>query len=202
MTDLIFDPEKHEYQLNGIIIPSVTQILEDVGISDFSGIPFDNLEYARIRGTLVHKATALDDEGDLDEDSLDPVIIPYVMGWRKFKEEFAFVPIQIERMIYHPTYGYCGTLDRTGNIEEDYEKEILLDIKSGTVYIESVGPQTAAYEEALRHEIGGKKRRRFAVKLMDTGEFKLIPCTNTLDFEVFKNAVSVVNWVNRKHRRF
>jgi hypothetical protein len=105
-------------------------------------------------------------------------------------------------MVYHPIFGYCGTLDRTGNIEEDYFNESLFDIKTGTVHIDAVGPQTASYEEALRYEIGGKKRRRFAVKLMDTGEYKLIPCTNTLDFEVFKNAASVVNWKVKKHARY
>ena len=202
MNGLTFDPEKHEYRRNGLIVPSVTQILEQVGISDFSGIPTEILEYAKIRGTMVHKATALDDEGYLDEESIDPVIMPYVEAWRKFKEEFSFVPIMIERMIYHPVFGYCGTLDRTGNIEEDFEKEVILDIKSGVVHIGAVGPQTAAYEEALRNELGGKKRCRYAVKLMDDGNFKLIQCANTLDFEVFKNAASCVNWTNQKHRRY
>lgn len=202
MNGLTFDPVRHEYRFNGLIVPSVTKILEAVGISDFSGIPEYNLEYARIRGTMAHKATALDDMGELDEDSLDPVIIPYVEAWRKFKEEFAFVPLLIEHPIYHPIYGYAGTLDRTGNIENDFDREILLDIKTGTIYMESVGPQTAAYEEALRKEIGGTKRRRFAVKLMDSGEFKFISCENGLDFDVFKNAASVVNWTNQKHRRF
>jgi len=202
MNGLTFDPEKHEYRNNGLIVPSVTQILERVGISDFSGVPTETLEYAKIRGTMVHKATALDDEGSLDEESIDPVIMPYVEAWRKFKEEFAFVPLLIERMVYHPIFGYCGTLDRAGNIEEDFDREILLDIKSGVVCEGSVGPQTAAYEEALRNELGGKKRRRYAIKLMGDGNFKLIQCTNTLDFEVFKNAASVVNWTNQKHRRY
>jgi hypothetical protein len=202
MNGLTFDPEKHEYRLNGLIVPSVTQILDFVGISDFSGIPAETLEYAKIRGTMVHRATALDDEGSLDEESIDPVIVPYVEAWRKFKKELSFVPVLIERMVYHPVFGYCGTLDRTGNIEEDYFSEVIIDIKTGTVCVGSVGPQTAAYEEALRNELGGKKRRRYAVKLFDTGEYRLIPCTNTLDFEVFKNAASCVNWTNQKHRRY
>ena len=44
--------EFHTYKLNGEIIPSVTQLLSD---GSYEGINKELLEYARFRGSLVHK---------------------------------------------------------------------------------------------------------------------------------------------------
>ena len=61
---LTFDPEKHEYRINGVLVPSVSQILAP--LYDFSKIPRDVLERKRQIGTAIHKAIELDLLGDLD----------------------------------------------------------------------------------------------------------------------------------------
>lgn len=50
--ELFYDEEWHCYKLNGKIIPSVTQLLDD---GDYEGVDKNILEYARIKGSLVHK---------------------------------------------------------------------------------------------------------------------------------------------------
>lgn len=50
--DLTYEEEWHVYKLNGVIIPSVTQLL-DTG--EYINVPEVVLEYARKKGTLVHK---------------------------------------------------------------------------------------------------------------------------------------------------
>lgn len=47
-----YNEDWHTYRFNGEIIPSVTQLLDD---GTYIGVPEDVLEYARLRGTLIHK---------------------------------------------------------------------------------------------------------------------------------------------------
>ena len=50
--ELFYDEEWHCYKLNGKIIPSVTQLLDD---GNYEGVDKSILEYARDKGILVHK---------------------------------------------------------------------------------------------------------------------------------------------------
>lgn len=47
-----YNEDWHTYRFNGEIIPSVTQLLDD---GTYAGVPEDILEYARQKGTLIHK---------------------------------------------------------------------------------------------------------------------------------------------------
>src|SRR5690348_16409857 len=89
MDELLFEPDNHVYTVNGIVVPSVTQILEP--LVDFSKIPAAVLEYAKLRGEAVHLACELYDQNDLDIDNLDTVIVPYLEAWIKFKADTGFV---------------------------------------------------------------------------------------------------------------
>lgn len=51
-SNIDFDEEFHVYRLNGKILPSVTQILDD---GEYQKVDEKILEYARKKGTLVHK---------------------------------------------------------------------------------------------------------------------------------------------------
>ncbi len=122
---LTFDEPKHEYRVNGVVVPSVTQILEDVGIVDFSHIPPATRAMAMERGRLVHLATQLDDEGDLQEATLDPELLPYVQAWRNARRglEMGESFTLIEWRGHHAQFGYAGTLDRLYG-------SLLIDIKT------------------------------------------------------------------------
>lgn len=50
--DIEFDPEWHTYRYNGKLLPSVTQILDD---GEYKYVDKNILEYARKKGTIVHK---------------------------------------------------------------------------------------------------------------------------------------------------
>lgn len=53
-SEVIFENEWHVYKKNGSYLPSVTQILDD-GTYDNAHISKETLDYARDKGTLVHK---------------------------------------------------------------------------------------------------------------------------------------------------
>ena len=57
-----FREQGHEYQVEGIPIPSVTQVLTLAGIDDVSKIPFHNLERARV---ILYRGTVEDGKGDV-----------------------------------------------------------------------------------------------------------------------------------------
>lgn len=80
MQKFTFNPEGHIYKLDGIIIPSVSQVLP----YSFYG---NDSEYNKERGSLVHKMIELYNMKNLDEESLDPVLIPYLQGYKKFVAE-------------------------------------------------------------------------------------------------------------------
>lgn len=111
---LTFDADKHEYRWNGSSVPSVTQVLEDVGVVDYSFIPHENREVALHRGSMVHLACQLYDERDLVESSIDPAIVPYLEAWKKFLSETGAIieTDEIERRFYNERWGYAGTRDR------------------------------------------------------------------------------------------
>ena len=122
---LTFDEDTHTYRMGERIVPSVTQILADLGFinTDF----FDDA--SADRGRKVHKLTELWDQEALDEDSVDPRLKGYLDAWISFVRKEGFAWIAIEKRIFHPTYWYAGTLDRKGVNQRG--KTILLDIKTG-----------------------------------------------------------------------
>ena len=168
----------------GTVWPNVTSILSDVGVVDKKWFT----ERSCIRGKMVHLATALYDMDNLNEDSVDPVIEPYLDGWIKFRSESGFVPDMVEKIVWNETYRYCGTLDRTGEMNG---KSVLVDIKSGTVQ-PATALQTSAYDGCLDDIY-----KRYAVELHDNGTYKLIPYKDRNDWPVWLGCLGYLalrNW--------
>jgi hypothetical protein len=96
----------------GRLYPSVTTILKAEGFIDTRF--YD--DWSRDRGSMIHLATAYDDAGELDEENLDPVILPYLAAWRRFRKESGFIPESIEPPMMSTAYKYAGTPDRIGDL--------------------------------------------------------------------------------------
>jgi hypothetical protein len=142
---LQFDERTHTYTLDGSTLPSVTEILEAAGLVDYSFIPPATRQMALDRGSAVHQATAFDDEGDLDEASVPDNIMPYIQGWRKFKQDEGAIFEQIEHRGYHPQFQYAGTKDRRVRLPRRSKSPFDLDIKCGKAQ-PWVWIQIAAYQ--------------------------------------------------------
>lgn len=181
---LTFDPATHTYRYGGVVVPSVTQILAP--LSDFSFVDPDVLDAARDFGTAVHYACELDDREELDIDALDPALLPYLQQWRKFCREHGCKWEEIERQVYHPTMRYAGTLDRFGVIDG---ARGVLDIKSGSDLYPSVGPQLAAYAQALEPKTG-HLLRRYGLRLSATS-YELKAYTSPTDWPTFASLITL-----------
>jgi hypothetical protein len=181
MEGLIFNPEKHQYFLNGTPLPSVTTILSDMSFIDKTWFT----DYGRTRGKFVHLACELDDRNELDEETLDPVLVPYLKAWRSFKHDSKITIEAIEKPVASAIYNFAGTLDRLGTMNS---QPCLLDIKSGAVSAWT-SIQLAAYEIAENRRL-----KRFAVQLLETGKYKLHTYDNTQDRPIFLAALSCWQW--------
>lgn len=181
---LVFLEEGHRYLLDGVEIPSVTKIIEP--LYDFSGISAARLEYASERGTAVHKATELYDMGDLDEDTLDPVIVPYLDAWKKFKSENNVEILHVERRLYSKNHRYAGQIDRTAMVNGS---GWLLDIKATASLSTAIGVQLAGYSGLL-----DGTERRGAVQLKPDGTYRLQEYSSKSDWPVFLSCLTVYNF--------
>lgn len=186
--DLQFDEASHTYRVSGEVWPSVTQVLDPLQMLE--GIPRDILEAAAAFGTNVHAACHLDNMGALDEARLDERLRPYVEAWRKFQADTGAVILSSEQRVVHTRLRYAGTLDTICTIGSSRE---LVDIKSTAAIPRTVGPQTAAYAEAL----GEPRIKRRVVQLRRDGTYRTERLTGRSDFNLFLSALNVHNFLNR-----
>lgn len=155
---LSFDPATHTYRTpDGIVVPSVTQILKAVGVSvDFEEIAEmstklgEQIEFRRALGTAVHADAHAYDDGDLDWQTVDPRVEPYLEAWATFRENTGLQPLTRERRVYHASRGYCGTLD--GIFLTPQDRRVLVDIKTGDPEDAGARYQLAAYQAAFQYE--------------------------------------------------
>ena len=190
---LEFDPEKHQYKDGGLILPSVTQVIQGAGLNDLSWVDKDLLEQKADLGRKVHSTTELYDRGELDLESLHPMLNAYLQSWIKFKKDAKFEVTETEIMLSHKLYRFAGRLDRAGLMGKDIT---LLDIKSG-VESKSHAIQTAAYELLFNQDKKKNEqiKRRMTVYLSPEG-YKVRPHTNQNDGKVFLAALTIYNYLH------
>lgn len=192
---LSFDQRIHQYTVNGLKYPSVTEILQLAGLGpDYNNIPPVILEQKRDLGTFVHEASEYVDMGAEVPDY--PGADGYVQAYRNFKAEHNFVPVEAELQISHRILKYAGMIDRIGSIKSNLA---VIDLKTtASIEIGYVGPQTAAYEEAYRLITGIKRRLpRYTLQLKADGTYKLIECKDKEDFQAFLSALNIFRWRER-----
>lgn len=198
--ELDFEPTKHIYKHRGIVVPSVTQLLNMFKLVDFSKVPEDVLNEKRILGTVVHKAAELLDEQQLDEDHFNktfPRAVPYLQAYKTFREIEDFEPAHSERRMYSKKMRCAGTLDRQGLYQG---AETIIDLKCSWMLYPSNGAQTSAYAQIFLENYGIKIKRRFALQLKETGHYELKEYKDPQDLHDFMACV-MLYWRRREHYR-
>jgi len=191
---LVFDEAHHIYTLNGIVLPSVTQIMTPLRESNYGGIPEYVLQRAADRGTAVHQAIDIYlDYGVID---IDPRYSEYVDAFLKWMGEVNPTIIATEQAIYHPSMMYCGTADCVCEIGG---KTVLIDYKTtSTVHDKLVRVQLQAYESALV-EHGIKIEEKRILQLKSGGEYAeyIYPAMDTEAWRVFTALKTVHDYINK-----
>jgi hypothetical protein len=172
---LTFDEALHRYALDGLPVPGVTSILDAAGfVSEWQTWS----EEARDRGSAAHAATQYDDEGDLAEGSIDPLVVPYLEAWRRFRRETRFAPIYLkdgglcrEVAVASSLYRFATTVDAVGLLPGFGAPLTVVEIKTGLPG-EAAALQTAAHQLALE-ENGIRTLSRCAVQLSRDGRYRI-----------------------------
>jgi hypothetical protein len=183
-----FDPTTHTYTVNGEVYPSVTQIIQGAGLIDTTWFT----DYGRDRGTMVHRVIQYHLAGELDETSIDPVLWPYFVAFRKFEAESGLDVEASELQLANSTYRFAGTLDLKGLL---HHRQVIIDIKTGANN-PATGIQLAGYEFLV-----GEKCLRYALQLSDDETYKLHPFTDRTDRDVFLAALTLYRWKQNNIRR-
>jgi hypothetical protein len=182
--ELTFDADTHVYRYGGRVVPSVTQVLDI--LNDFSDVHPERLEAARLRGQHVHAMIDLDNRGELDEESLDEGLRPYLTQWRLFLHESKFTVTASEQRVFHPSLHYAGTCDCLLGQGTSW----VLDVKTGAIP-RSVGAQLAAYQQAL----DPRPRRRLCLALT-ADNYRLHECKGLSDFVLFQSCLHIWRYKN------
>ena len=81
-----FDEADHTYHIDGVEVVSVTQALKECGMIDTKWFT----EWARHRGSTVHKCLEFMVKGTLDLNSVDPKIQGYLDAYERFRDDTQF----------------------------------------------------------------------------------------------------------------
>lgn len=135
---LRFVEETHDYFLGKTRLPSVTEVIEGVGL--VKGAQWFR-ENHRERGHNVHLAIRYESDGTLDRASLSPEIAGYLSGWESFRAASGFASVHVEEPLCHPDELWAGTPDHVGLMGGDWW---VIDVKSGAFSKEHL-VQAAAY---------------------------------------------------------
>lgn len=188
---LTFDPVAHVYRFMGAVVPSVTQVLAP--LVDFSGVPRAVLAAKADLGTRVHEACHYFDEDDLDEESVEADVDPYLQAWKKFKTETGAQVLACEQRVFDPLHMYAGTLDRVLMLDGH---RTLVDLKTCISCPAAVGPQTAAYMQALGDM---SITRRAALRLRPDGTYRLDLLSSPDDWAVYLSCLTLNRFLE-KHK--
>ena len=189
--DIRFKQDTHQYFVDGIEYPSVSTIITGLAMSDFRSVPTHALEEGRARGTEVHAICESFDNGVLKIETIDERLAGYTKAWLTFCKDFKPSWVEIEKMLFSKTWGYCGRLDRVGIING---KANLLDIKTSEMKIPSNAIQSALYQIAYEEMKGVRIKERKVIHLSADGKYKIEEHNNKSDLSYAISAVQVYKW--------
>lgn len=155
--DLTVDPELHEYRVDGVVIPSVTQVLDET-----LGVQWRAGDWYLQRGHAVHACAALIAKGKTFKH--DPAVDGQVSACRKFFSDHKPEVLSVEGIGYHPLYRYAGTPDMLCRM---MGKVVVLDWKA--TIPDTVEIQLAAYSLLQKPVV----KWGLAVALHDDGTYKI-----------------------------
>jgi len=142
-------------------------------------------------GTVTHAATALDDRGMLDDESVSPVVRGRLSAWRRWRgDNPTYSPVLIEVPVWSDL-GYAGTPDRVCVIDGH---ACILDLK-GFINEPYCRLQTAAYALAFTERTGIAIDRRVIVGLKDDGSYTVqVYDENRADRAAWTSVLALCRW--------
>lgn len=202
--DLTFDPENHIYRWKGCERPSVSKVLESVGVLDQKSGFYNPIGYGHFAkqdvdianfGSAFHKiapAIVLNQKV-----SYPDVMEPWVAQLRKYLSKYPLFPLKdkngfyiIEYPMYSIKYGYCGTPDMVCKNKKD--EICIVDWKTSSAHEKHYNYQTAAYDKLTEEVHGIKAKHRITVRVTESEFDPLIRTNKPEDWIMFQSCLNVL----------
>lgn len=156
-----FDPIPHVYTMDGVRVPSVTQI-----VNHFCP-PFQADQFYLDKGSAVHAALAMIALG-IEFDPVDERIAGKVEAGRRFFRDCKPTVGHVEKHLFSAHFRFAGTLDLSARIDGHI---VIIDWKSRLT--KSVQWQLGGYAALLKEETGLDAKRGYGVQLNDDGRYQV-----------------------------
>lgn len=168
MAQLLFFDQRHKYTLDGVELPSVSELCRFISREIYGTVSQYTLDMAADRGTRVHKAAeALDVYGKVE---VTDDIAPYVQAYLKFRQEHDIKWNMVERSMANQKERYAGTIDRYGELDG---AKSLVDLKTSyTVHKRLAIAQLNLYRWMIEEE-GHAVEKQYILHLTKDG-YKLV----------------------------
>lgn len=192
---LNFYDKGHIYELDGKIIPSVSEILRFLSREIYDGINNFILDQAAERGAVVHLAAQrMDETGECD---IEPSYAGYIEAYARFLREHDVLWELIEKPLADARKGFAGTIDRRGWIDGEY---CTADLKTNSVVKKTlVKAQLNGYELlCCANKLRGSQRL-YCLQLMADGKYRLYSVKH--DPTEFLSCLALHNALKKKHGR-
>lgn len=184
---LTFDPATHLYRTEGLVRPSVTQIMQEAGEStDYSKVPKDLLAEASRRGSLVHAILAAKVQMRLDgskaswgemhhaffhyQHAVEGLVkagLNFLHNW-----EHQLTPSAIETPMYSDRFGFAGTRDLLAFLGD---ARAIFDWKCTVPFHHEAAEIQLGGYSILEEEAGRPVQQGYGVELRKNGTYQVHP---------------------------
>ena len=213
-----FDEDRHEYWHvpDGTVVPKdpdrnwlvvhtrkmmgISEAMRIVGMVDTSHYQAHHAQ----RGTYTHHATALHDQGLLDDSTVDEVVEPYLDDYRKFLEAHTPVWSRIECLLADDISACAGTVDRIGKITVAGEtQQAIVDIKTGgaapwhQVQLAGYNHLVASWLSRQGDTTTAHELKRYGLYLRKGKGYTLTAYTDWHDQGVWTSALTLAHWIDQ-----
>lgn len=183
MTQLVFDEGTHTYTLDGVELPSVTQICKPLTVDIAENAKPWLRDAAAERGTRVHEICAeIDLIGSAEDIEVPPDIAGYVSAYLDFLRDYRIKSWNaVEIPLGSSKLGYAGTIDRVGIIDGN---RVIVDLKTGSrIDKPTLTAQLNGYRTLWETVKLEKVDRMCGLKLGRNGIYQLIPVRDSSIFD-------------------
>ena len=192
LPELEFLEEPHLYKLNGIEIPSVSEVMKPLSSSVYGEIDPYVLRAAANRGTVVHEA--IENYLNYGVEDIPATYSGYLDAFIQFWKEYKPKLIAAEYRMYHKYLMYAGTCDLL--VEIDGERWLIDNKTSSRVEKMLTRVQLEAYKKGLATH-GIRVDRKAILHLKKTGKHSFIehPREDPKAWDVFTSCKTVNDYI-------
>lgn len=197
-----YEDGPHAYWIDGVRVPSITQVLKVATFDDFDRVDEKLLRRKAAEGTALAKAVEDYAAGRFDPTQFGMEILADFDAFVEWHESVGGTILHSETIVGSKRWGFAGRLDLLYDLPGVGES--MIDMKRTHSPPASGGPQTAAQVEAFREYMGRPASWNPARYLLHikNGRCTLVPQTGKEDWKVFLASLTVTKWRESNGKRY